>query len=66
VGAFTIWVVVHVLADGSYRPPVLVEPLTPFPPQTIIEVPLQIAVWRERPDGAPATAVGVQLSDTGS
>jgi len=46
-----------------YRPPVLKELL---PPQTIILVPVQTAVWRHRATGAPVTLVAVQVSVLGS
>ena len=32
--------------EGLYRPPVLRVPLLLYPPQTIISVPFQTAVWR--------------------
>ncbi len=38
----------HVSVTGLYRPPVLVGPLTPEPPQTIISDPVQTAVWPYR------------------
>ena len=50
---------------GSYFPPVF-EPLTlSNPPQTIISLPVQIAVCPYRPEGAFAMLVAVQLSVLG-
>ena len=56
---------------GLYLPPVFVgqllnaHPGDSLPPQTIISLPLQIAVGAPRPVGAFAVAVAVQLSALG-
>ena len=55
----------HVSAAGSYRPPVFVTSKE-FPPHTIISLPVQMALWRRRADGASALEVLVQLSEAGS
>ena len=44
-------VAVQLSATGLYLPPVL-KTLLLAPPQTIISVPVQTAVWHERPCGA--------------
>ena len=46
------FVAVQLFAEGSYRPPVLsrMRPL-PVPPQTIISLPVQTAVWSPRAAG---------------
>jgi hypothetical protein len=44
-------VAVQVSEDGLYRAPVLTSPEPPKPPQTIISVPVQMAVCESRADG---------------
>ncbi len=59
-------VAVQVSVLGSYRPPVAVTSNpSRAPPQTIILLPLQTAVWRARPPGALAVLVGAQVSVLG-
>jgi len=49
---------------GLYLLPVFITPNSnEYPPQTIISVPVQTAVWALRAEGA--VAVGVQLSVLG-
>jgi hypothetical protein len=50
---------------GLYLPPAFNKPPLPCPPQTIISLPLQTAVWSYRPSGAPVVLVSVQLSVLG-
>ena len=54
-------VATHVLVLGKYLPPVLKELPPLSPPQTIITVPVQTAVWLSRGSGAFVVLVGVQL-----
>ena len=49
---------------GLYLPPVFESPLIP-PPQTIISLPVQTAVWLDRAEGALVVLVAVQLSVLG-
>ena len=56
---------VHLSVLGSYLPPVLKKVLKLLPPQMIISLPLQTAVWRNRAAGALLMLVGVQVSVTG-
>jgi hypothetical protein len=51
---------------AQYLPPVFKYPPLPLPPQTIISLPVQIAVLRYRALGAPVVLVAVQLSALGS
>src|SRR5262245_60715609 len=53
--------------DGGaqYLPPVFKKVLPPTPPQTIISLPVQIAVWPSRAEGALLVLVAVQLSVCG-
>jgi hypothetical protein len=46
---------------GLYLPPVLII-VGPPPPQMIISLPVQTAVWRDRPVGALAVLVDVHVS----
>ena len=56
---------VQLSAMGSYLPP-LFKPLGPLtPPQTIISLPIQTAVWLSRASGALVILVAVQLSVLG-
>jgi hypothetical protein len=55
-----VLVAVQLSVLGLYRPPVL-----KYPPQTIISVPVQTAVWKYRPTGALVVLVAVQLSVLG-
>jgi hypothetical protein len=50
--------------DAQYLPPVFSSTLAPKPPQTIISLPVQTAVWLFRAEGA-IVVVGVQLSMPG-
>jgi hypothetical protein len=61
-------VVVHESEPGEYRPPVLTPvalAASPVPPHTIISVPVQTALCRSRPVGAPTIEVATQLSEDG-
>ena len=55
---------VQLLVAGLYLPPVLKSSKS-TPPQMIISVPVQTAVWRLRADGALVVLVAVQLSVLG-
>src|SRR6478609_5124573 len=57
-------VVVQLLVLGLYLPPVFKE-LPLVPPQTIISLPLQTAVWKFRATDAVVVLVAVQLSVLG-
>src|SRR2546422_55882 len=58
---------VQASAKGSYRAPVLRNPVfPPSPPHTIISLPVHTDVWRYRGEGAPAVEVAVQASVNGS
>jgi hypothetical protein len=47
---------------GRYRPPVFkYGSVPPFPPQTIISVPDQTAVWADRAASPAAVAVALQI-----
>ena len=62
-----VLVAVHVSVAGLYLPPVFKYPLQQStPPQTIISVPVQIAVCSSRAAGALAVLVVVQLSLLGT
>ena len=54
-------VAVQLLVLGLYLPPVFRRPLSLCPPQTIISLPVQTAVWFSRPGGALVVLVAVQL-----
>ena len=56
-----MFVAIHVSVLGLYRPPVLAEWRPSPPPQTIISLPVQTAVWSSRADGALVGLVAVQL-----
>src|SRR5205807_404239 len=66
-GAFVIVVAIQVSVLGSYLPPVLKRwPVSPsYPPQMIISLPVQTAVWNARLPGALVVLVAVQLSVLG-
>ena len=51
-------------AAGQYLPPVF-NWVGLFPPQTIISLPVQTAVWLARPAGALVVVVAVQVSLAG-
>jgi hypothetical protein len=57
-------VAVQLSVLGSYLPPVF-KGKDLNPPQTIISLPVQIAVWFCRPEGALVELVAVQLSVLG-
>ena len=59
-GAFTVLVGLQRSITGSYFPPV-----TKGPPQTIISLPVEIAMWLFLAVGAFVTLVGVQVFETG-
>src|SRR6185436_10360866 len=72
-GALTGVILVQVSFSGSYRPPLETLPSIPgpdspsaHPPQTIIKLPVQTAVWQPRGTGACTLVVGVQVSVSGS
>ena len=50
---------------GLYFPPVFNREFSASPPQIIISLPLQTAVWELRAAGALAVLVAVQLSVAG-
>ena len=56
-----MFVAIHVSVLGLYRPPVLAEWRPSPPPQTIISLPVQTAVWSSRAEGALVVLVAVQL-----
>jgi len=60
-GALVVLVAVQLSVLGSYLPPVfkLLVPL--YPPQTIISVPVQTAVWFDRAEGALIVLVAVHV-----
>ena len=62
-----VLVAVQLFVPGLYRPPVfaLGGPTSVSPPQTIISVPVQIAVAPSRGVGALVVLVAVQLSVLG-
>jgi hypothetical protein len=60
-----VLVAVQLSVLGLYLPPVLNHPLSPSPPQTIISLPVQIAVRSSRPAGALVVLVAAQLSVLG-
>ena len=61
VGAFMVLVAAQLSVLGSYLPPVLTEPPALPPPQTIISLPVQIAVWRARALGGLVVLVAVHV-----
>ena len=58
-------VAVQLFVAGLYLPPVLNVPTLLVPPQTIISLPVQIAVCSIRAEGALVVLVAVQLSVLG-
>ena len=65
MGALVVLVAVQLSVLGLYLPPVFKSPLVLFPPQTIISLPVQTAVWCHRATGALVVLVAVQLSVLG-
>ena len=60
-------VAVQAFTAGLYLPPVLQEQQPkPQPPQAIISLPVQTAVWPSLADGTLAALVAVQVSALGS
>jgi hypothetical protein len=58
---------VGLVAAAQYLPPVFDgKEASPYPPQTIIWLPVHTAVCNSRPAGAPVVVVAVQLSVLGS
>ena len=64
MGAPAVFVAVQLSVLGLYLPPVF-KKLPPNPPQTIIWLLVQIAVWASRASGALAVLVAIQLSVAG-
>jgi hypothetical protein len=60
-----VLVAVQLSVLGLYRPPVFKMLLAPCPPQTIISLPVQTALWSHRASGAPVVLVAIQLSVLG-
>ena len=60
-----MFVAIHISVLGLYRLPVLTEWRLSAPPQTIISLPVQTAVWSSRAEGALVVLVAVQLSVLG-
>ena len=58
-------VAVQLSVLGLYLPPVFNPLLAWYPPQTIISLPVQTAVWSARSEGALVLLVAVQLSVPG-
>ncbi len=58
---------IQLSVTGLYLPPLLknTPPLSAFPPQTIISLPIHTAVCPSRPAGAPVVLMAVQLSVLG-
>jgi hypothetical protein len=48
-------------AAAQYLPPVFRAPLPSYPPQTIISLPVETAVWDARGPGALVVLVAIQL-----
>src|SRR5438477_490818 len=66
-GTLVVLGALHLSVVG-YQPPVFTRPMkgkSPMPPQTIISVPVQIAVCERRAAGALLVVVAVQLSVPG-
>src|SRR5207249_10499769 len=64
--ALIVLVAIQLFVPGLYLPPVFNWKPTESPPQTIISLPVQIAVWAFRPSGALVVLVAVQLFVLGS
>jgi hypothetical protein len=60
-----VLVAVQLSVLESYLPPVFTEAVGSSPPQTIISLPVQTAVWSDRGSGALVVLVAVQLSVLG-
>jgi hypothetical protein len=58
-------VAVQLSVLGLYLLPLFKKPLLPYPPQTIISLPVETAVWNPRAAGAPVVLMAVQLSVLG-
>ncbi len=58
-------IVVQLSAPGLYLPPVFKKPLPFCPPQMIISLPVQTAVWPLRAAGALVMLVAAQVSVEG-
>ena len=56
-----MFVAIQVSVLGLYLPPVLTGVVPFVPPQTIISLPVQTAVWSSRAEGALVVLVAVQL-----
>jgi hypothetical protein len=56
-----MFVAIQVSVLGLYLPPVLNKWRLSAPPQTIISLPVQTAVWASRAEGALVVLVVVQL-----
>jgi len=57
-----VLVAAQLFMAGVYLPPVLPVSKKLAPPQTIISLPVQIAVWDNRAEGAFVVLVAAQLS----
>ena len=64
-GALVVLVAVQLFVFGLYLPPVLKLPKPSPPPQTIISLPVQTAVWLRSRLGALTVLVAVQLFAAG-
>src|SRR5262245_16292858 len=62
-GASALLIMRHESVTGSYRPPSPRTVVPSVPPQTIISVPVHVAVWPDRGNGP--IRVGVQESLVG-
>src|SRR5262245_38374335 len=65
-GASTRLVAVQLSVIGSYRPPVFITDPKRTPPQTIMLLPVQTDVWKDRGDGALIADSDPQVSSRGS
>ena len=63
-GELVVLVAVQLSVLGLYLPPVFKPVPSPYPPQTIISLPVQTAVWRNRAEGALMVLVAVQVLST--
>src|SRR5260221_14155448 len=52
----------HVSVAGAYRPPVSKCDTLTAPPQIIMRLPVQTAVWEDRPSGPPSREPLSQVS----
>jgi hypothetical protein len=60
-----VLVAAQLFVPTLYLPPLLNPAFSVAPPHTIISLPVQIAVWRNRPSGALIRLVATQLSVSG-